>query len=196
MPGGGNEDRCFSSLLRQDKCVHFTLTAFTLDRSDTDADIRHVLINSKLWRYATRTEIVLNLIGLIAAIAAGAAQPLMTIAFSGLTTSFTRWGSEVIALQNGTGTLESFNAARDRLYSDTNQNVLYLVYIGIASFAATYIFMAAFQHTGETNTRRVREAYLAAVLRQNLAYFDAVGAGEVTTRIENDTHLLQEGISE
>jgi ATP-binding cassette subfamily B (MDR/TAP) protein 1 len=45
-------------------------------------------------------------------------------------------------------------------------------------------------------TRKIREQYLRAVLRQNIAYFDNLGAGEVTTRITNDTHLIQDGISE
>src|SRR5436305_10611224 len=44
--------------------------------------------------------------------------------------------------------------------------------------------------------RRIREDYLRSVLRQNIAYFDKLGAGEVTTRITSDTHLIQDGISE
>lgn len=55
---------------------------------------------------------------------------------------------------------------------------------------------ATWIYTGETNTRRIREAYLKAVLRQNVALHDKMGAGEVTTRIETDTHLIQEGISD
>jgi ATP-binding cassette subfamily B (MDR/TAP) protein 1 len=51
-------------------------------------------------------------------------------------------------------------------------------------------------YTGETTTRRVRENYLQAILRQNIAFFDRLGPGEVTTRIETDTHLIQEGISD
>ena len=51
-------------------------------------------------------------------------------------------------------------------------------------------------YSGETTTRRIRERYLRAVMRQNIAYFDRVGAGAITTRIETDTHLIQEGISE
>jgi ATP-binding cassette subfamily B (MDR/TAP) protein 1 len=37
---------------------------------------------------------------------------------------------------------------------------------------------------------------LASVLRSNIGYFDAVGAGEITNRIEVDTLLVQEGTSE
>ena len=36
-------------------------------------------------------------------------------------------------------------------------------------------------------SKRVRENYLRAVLRQDIAYFDNVGAGEVATRIQTDT---------
>lgn len=83
--------------------------------------------------------------------------------------------------------------ATQSVYASVNTDVLYLVYIGIAMFAATFIYTATWIYTGEATTRRVREAYLRAVLRQNVAYFDTIGAGEVTTRIQSDTHLIQEG---
>jgi len=49
---------------------------------------------------------------------------------------------------------------------------------------------------GEINTKRIRELYLQAVLRQDTAFFDNVGAGEVATRISTVTHLVKQGISE
>jgi ATP-binding cassette subfamily B (MDR/TAP) protein 1 len=42
-------------------------------------------------------------------------------------------------------------------------------------------------HTGEVTTKRLRERYLRAILRQDIAFFDNVGAGEVATRIQTDT---------
>lgn len=42
-------------------------------------------------------------------------------------------------------------------------------------------------HTGEVNAKRIRERYLKAILRQDIAFFDKVGAGEVATRIQTDT---------
>lgn len=33
-------------------------------------------------------------------------------------------------------------------------------------------------------------------MRQNIGFFDKIGAGEVTTRITSDTNLVQDGISE
>jgi ATP-binding cassette, subfamily B (MDR/TAP), member 1 len=45
--------------------------------------------------------------------------------------------------------------------------------------------------SGARIARAVRQSYLKAILRQNIAYFDKLGAGEVTTRITTDTNLLQ-----
>lgn len=42
-------------------------------------------------------------------------------------------------------------------------------------------------YTAEVNAKRIRERYLLAVLRQDIAFFDDVGAGEVATRIQTDT---------
>ena len=38
--------------------------------------------------------------------------------------------------------------------------------------------------------------YLQAVLRQNVAFFDRLGAGEVTSRVSSDAELVREGISD
>ena len=44
------------------------------------------------------------------------------------------------------------------------------------------------------NSRRIREKYLQAVLRQDITYFDNIGAGEVATRIQTDTRAFIESI--
>lgn len=54
---------------------------------------------------------------------------------------------------------------------------------------ATWLFMAVWTYTGEVNAKRLRERYLQAVLRQEIAYFDKIGAGEVATRIQSDTRM-------
>lgn len=56
--------------------------------------------------------------------------------------------------------------------------------------------MGVWVYTGEKLSKRIRERYLESVLRQDVAFFDTVGAGEVATRIQTDTHLIQEGTSE
>jgi ATP-binding cassette subfamily B (MDR/TAP) protein 1 len=70
------------------------------------------------------------------------------------------------------------------------------VCIGIGLFVCTFIYMFVWVYTGEASAKRLREHYLRAILRQDIAFFDQVGAGEVATRIQTDTHLVQQGISE
>lgn len=54
-------------------------------------------------------------------------------------------------------------------------------------FICTYIYMTVWSYTAEVTSKRIRERYLKAILRQDIAFFDKVGAGEVTTRIQTDT---------
>lgn len=51
--------------------------------------------------------------------------------------------------------------------------------------------------TGERQTARMRQCYLRAVLRQEVAFFDsAASSGEIVARISSDTLLIQDAISE
>ena len=59
-----------------------------------------------------------------------------------------------------------------------------------------YICTVGYIYTGEHVAQKIREQYLKAILRQNIGFFDKLGAGEITTRITADTNLVQDGISE
>jgi ATP-binding cassette subfamily B (MDR/TAP) protein 1 len=74
--------------------------------------------------------------------------------------------------------------------------VLYFIYLAVGEFITTYIYTVGFIYVGEHCTQKIREEYLAAMLRQNIAFFDKLGAGEITTRITADTNVIQDGISE
>ncbi|KAL9621580.1 MAG: hypothetical protein Q9160_003972 [Pyrenula sp. 1 TL-2023] len=136
-----------------------------------------------LYRYATTWDLVIVGISVISAIAAGAVMPLMTVVFGNLTGS----------LQGIS--LGSFSSI-DSFTSQLSTYVLYFVYLAIGEFFTVYIANVGFMYTGEHVTQKIREEYLKAILRQNIAFFDKLGAGEVTTRITADTNLIQDGLSE
>ncbi|KAG9118341.1 GTPase-activating protein, partial [Ceratobasidium sp. 392] len=146
---------------------------------------------SRLFRFSTPFELSLDAIGLVAAAAAGAAQPLMSLLFGRLTESFVEF--TMATYKNDPAILA---AARDKFKHEASKDALYLVIIGIGMFVCTFVYMYFWIYTGEVNSKRIRERYLQAVLRQDIAYFDNLGAGEVATRIQTDTHLVQQGISE
>lgn len=84
----------------------------------------------------------------------------------------------------------------DVLVDRVNHFTLYFIYLAIGTFISTYIYMGCFVHVGENIGFRLRREYLRAVLRQNIAWFDTEGAGSVTTRINTDTLLVQDAVSE
>ncbi|RHZ65785.1 hypothetical protein Glove_311g54 [Diversispora epigaea] len=136
----------------------------------------------KLYTFATKKDWLLMFIGLVTSGVTGATLPLLTIIFGKMIDYFTRFQLHTIG--------------SDEFTSEINHYTLIFLYLGILTFFATYIYMAAWVYTGERITRKIREKYLRAILRQNIAYFDKIGAGEIATRITADTHLIQDGISE
>ncbi|KAI6041411.1 P-loop containing nucleoside triphosphate hydrolase protein [Pisolithus marmoratus] len=160
---------------------------------------------TKLFRYATPLELFLNAIGIVGAIAAGAAQPLMTLILGRLVQDFVTFTTALEVYQSaessGNATAissakQGFDSAVSEFRRETALDASYLTYIGVGMAVCTWIYMNIWIYTGEVNAKRIREKYLQAILRQDIAYFDRIGAGEVTTRIQTDTHLVQQGISE
>lgn len=136
-----------------------------------------------LYRYATKKDIIILMIGYTCSIIAGAALPMFTLVFGGLTQEFNTF-------------FTAANPNMEQFQSKINYYGLFFLYLGIGiivfSVTETYIHI----DRGEVLTARIRQQYLKSVLRQNIGYFDKLGAGEVTSRITNDTHSIQEGISE
>jgi len=97
------------------------------------------------------------------------------------------------------GTFANF-FQRTLSHADFNHNLshftLYFIYLAVGEFVTIYIATVGFIYTGEHITQKIREQYLAAILRQNIAFFDKLGAGEITTRITADTNLVQDGLSQ
>ncbi|KAI6035800.1 P-loop containing nucleoside triphosphate hydrolase protein [Pisolithus marmoratus] len=160
---------------------------------------------TQLFRYATPFELSLNAIGIVCAIIAGAAQPLMTLVFGRLIQDFVTFTTALEIYQSAESSgnptaiffaKQTFDSAANDFRTGTAQDASYLTYIGVGMAICTWIYMTLWIYTGEVNAKRIREKYLQATLRQEIAYFDRIGAGEVATRIQTDTHLVQQGISE
>jgi ATP-binding cassette subfamily B (MDR/TAP) protein 1 len=123
-----------------------------------------------LYRYATWYEKIFNVIGIIFACAAGAAQPLMTLIFGRLTQSFNEFGQTTTAISKGEAPFSALAEAQARLKTDSGHNALYLLAIGVGMFLTTWLYMYIWSVTGELNSKRIREKYLASVLRQEVSF--------------------------
>ncbi|KAI1661901.1 P-loop containing nucleoside triphosphate hydrolase protein [Daldinia decipiens] len=135
-----------------------------------------------LYRYSSRNDLIIMAVSAVCAIAGGAALPLMTVIFGNLQNSFQGFFLGTVG----------YDAFMDEMVT----LVLYFVYLAIGEFVTIYIATVGFIYTGEHISAKIREHYLESCMRQNIGFFDKLGAGEVTTRITADTNLIQEGISE
>ncbi|KAL1878822.1 hypothetical protein VTK73DRAFT_7475 [Phialemonium thermophilum] len=135
-----------------------------------------------LYRYSSRNDLIIMAVSAVCAVASGAALPLMTVIFGNLQGTFQDYFF-------GHGTYDHF-------ISQISHLVLYFIYLAIGEFVCTYIATVGFIYTGEHISDKIREHYLQSCIRQNIGFFDKLGAGEVTTRITADANLIQEGISE
>lgn len=112
----------------------------------------------------------------------------MSLLFGNLTQDFVNFGETLELSKAGNATATAALPAAAAHFRHTAANdASYLVYIGVGMFVCTFTFMWIWVYTGEVGSKRLREAYLRAILRQDIAYFDKVGAGEVATRIQTDT---------
>lgn len=197
-----------STILEKPKVTAITKPIDSNEVTDTTKPVGFIA----LFRFATGSEIALNILACILAAGAGAAQPAMTIIFANLTNLFTSFGiaNRTIAEHGLTPELsEELDVASRALVKEAGHCSLYLLAIGVGTFLCTYAYMLIFNYTSEAQSKRLRERYLAAVLRQEvrpvidcaaadnqIAWFDDVGAGEVATRIQTDCLIVQTAISE
>ncbi|KAJ6559121.1 P-loop containing nucleoside triphosphate hydrolase protein [Mycena vulgaris] len=156
---------------------------------------------TQLFRFSTKFELIIDAIGLVAAAAAGSAQPLMTILFGNLVNQFVEFQIVINQIEGADAARAATATAELPIVAKAFRHqasllAIYLVIIGAGMFLCTYTYMYIFVYTAEVNAKRIRERYLKAILRQDVQFFDKVGAGEVATRIQTDTHLVQQGISE
>ncbi|PLN76740.1 multidrug resistance protein 3 [Aspergillus taichungensis] len=134
-----------------------------------------------VFSFATPLDLAIIAVSCLAAIVAGGLNPLLTVLYGQLVGSMN-------AFQNGTISGTTFKA-------DIARFTLYYVYLGIGLFVSVYITTVGFYYTGERMTRTLRRTYLRAIIGQNIAFFDTLGAGELTTRITADITQIQEAIT-
>ncbi|CAG7917979.1 unnamed protein product [Penicillium olsonii] len=131
--------------------------------------------------YAVLSDRIILFVSSICAVLAGALNPLVPVIYGLLVSVFA-------GFENGT-------VETSELRSKIATFSLYYVYLSIALFVLTYVATVGFYYAGDRIARALRTAYLAAILRQNMAFFDTLGPGEITSRIMSDMGTVQEAVT-
>jgi ATP-binding cassette, subfamily B (MDR/TAP), member 1 len=129
---------------------------------------------------------ILLYIGIVCATAAGVPFPLIGIVFGQVIDEFNT------ATCDDTETTTSTSA----LQSAINDKILQMVYIAIASLVLIYVHLVCWNIFSQRLAQRIRERYLRSLLRQDIAFFDDLQAGEVSSRLNGDIQAIETGTSE
>ncbi|KAI8143269.1 putative ABC transporter protein [Fennellomyces sp. T-0311] len=134
----------------------------------------------KLFRFASKADLLLVFIASIGSIGIGVLQPVAIIIL----------GDFLDDLSN------LLSGSPDEMLDGTIDLILIFVYMGSAILVGAYVTHAFWVASGENQVKRIKELYLHSILRQDLSWFDKSEEGSLTTRLATDTQMIQEGISE
>ncbi|XP_023931974.1 multidrug resistance protein 1-like [Lingula anatina] len=132
----------------------------------------------KLFRYATKFDVLLILVGTLFAIAHGAAFPMLMVVFGDMTDTF---------IMNSTS--GAFN-------EEMTKFTLQYVYIGAGCFVASYIQIACWMSACERQVLKLRKTFFFCILRQEIGWFDQNPSGELSTRLVDDIERVREGLGD
>ncbi|KAF6997237.1 hypothetical protein CFC21_013482 [Triticum aestivum] len=131
-----------------------------------------------LFNNADAADVVLMLVGTVAALASGMSQVVMSIIFGRMVDAFG-------------------GATRDTILPRVDKVVLEFVYLAIGTWPACFLQISCWTVTGERQAARFRSLYLKSVLRQDMAFFDTeMKGGQVVFGTSADTILIQDAIGE
>ncbi|KAM0022575.1 putative Type 1 protein exporter [Helianthus debilis subsp. tardiflorus] len=129
----------------------------------------------------------------------GADMFLMTVGFLGAVGE----GIGLPAIMFYTSTImnnigDSSSLSSDVFTNKINQNAVSLCYLAIVIWVACFLEGYCWSRTAQRQASRLRSAYLKAILRQEVAYFDlnVTSTVDVITSVSGDSLIIQEVISE
>ncbi|KAJ2659128.1 hypothetical protein IWW48_003660 [Coemansia sp. RSA 1200] len=142
----------------------------------------------KLFRFATKMDMLLAALGAACSIAAGVVSPVMTIVFSSLLQALITFNYDMQVGREA--------EAHDLLSREARKYCLWFLILGLLMWVVSYGVNACWAVAAENQGLRIRELYYLSIMRQDIGWFDAVKTGALTTRITNDVNLVQDGIGE
>ncbi|XP_009905550.2 ATP-binding cassette sub-family B member 5 [Dryobates pubescens] len=151
----------------------------------------------ELFSYADWVDILLMVIGLLAAAANGTGLPLMIIVFGEMTNSFVLSGvkSNVSEDTSVTSISCSSNSTID-IEGEMTKFAYYYVAIGFAVLILSTIQVWTFLIAATRQAARIRQKFFFAVLHQEMSWFDTTQIGTLNTRLTDDINTIHQGIGD
>ncbi|KAF0711105.1 Aste57867_5382 [Aphanomyces stellatus] len=138
---------------------------------------------TELFQFADSTDVTLMVVGSIAAIGTGLSQPLQIVLFGNLLNAFG-------PIQDTTTAV----AAMSFFATQVNDVVYKFMALATAVLVTGFVQIACWSITASRQSKRLRQAYAAAILRQEVGWFDLHEPAQLASRVADSTLLVQEGL--
>ncbi|XP_048517724.1 ATP-dependent translocase ABCB1-like isoform X1 [Dendroctonus ponderosae] len=144
-----------------------------------------------LYRFATRPQKCVIIIGAIIALICGALQPLNHLLFGDLTQIIIEY-SEACLNPNST----NCSVAGDNLSAGIKHFGIWSSINGVAIMITGYLATEAFSYNAIKQVFRVRSLYLQKLLNKDISWFDVHNSGDFSSRMADDLSKFEDGIGE
>ncbi|KAK2512846.1 hypothetical protein Q9233_015920, partial [Columba guinea] len=136
------------------------------------------------FHYADWVDILLMVVGLIAAATNGTGLPLMIIIFGDMTNSFVLSGVRPNVSEDTSVNSSSCPSIPSiDIEAEMTKFAYYYVGIGFAVLVLSMIQVWTFLIAATRQTARIRQKFFFAVLHQEMAWFDTTQIGALNTRL-------------
>jgi len=164
----------------------------------------------ELWKFATKTEIMFLLVGVIAAVVHGAMMPLLFLFFGDLIDGFIDGGADGILIEACKFNLTLSNNATEyanccltngvdceATLSSTNMYVIYWIAgLGGLALICGSIHAGIFSFVAHKQEQKIKLAYFKSIVRQEMAFYETEATpGELNAHLADDIGKIQRVLS-
>jgi len=132
---------------------------------------------TELFQFADRTDRVLIGMGILGGIMTGLLQPIQIIVFGDVLNAFNIRNEDMEEVQDAINTV-----------------TLRFVWVALAALVGGTAQVACFTIASNRQIRRIRMAYVQAILRQDISWFDLCEPMELASKVADATFTIEEGI--
>ena len=144
----------------------------------------------EIFRFCDGFDKLLIFIGLVSAIGAGVAFPFMFFMFGTMTQYFTNYISPFPI----PGLTDEMKV--DILWKGIMEFVWKLCALGGGLWVSHYFFVTSLNYAAERQVLRMRQLFFAAVLKQDIAWYDTNTTTDFASTMSEDLNKIQEGLGE
>ncbi|TMW60931.1 hypothetical protein Poli38472_000973 [Pythium oligandrum] len=134
----------------------------------------------ELFQFADATDRILMAVGTIASLLAGVSQPIQMVLF----------GDAINSFNPSAGA----STDPDEFRAQINKAARNFALVGVAVVICCFLQVACWSLTASRQAKRIRSAYVSAIMNKEIGWFDVNDPMQLSTRVADSSVTIQEGM--